>query len=97
MSKNQVFSCEIWLHLGFGYTWEIIGDDRKILTFSWLDELEVLEHFIRGFYKWELIHETGVINSGVKSLFKCKTCRNMTRIAHELYIFLDKLVFKCKM
>ena len=29
--------------------------------------MKVLEHFIRGFCKWESIHEIGVINSGVKS------------------------------
>ncbi len=42
-------------------------DDREILTFLWLDEVEVPEDFIRAFCLWEMIYEIGVINSGVKS------------------------------
>jgi len=45
-------------------------DVRDILTFSWLDEVEVLEYFIRDFCKWELIHEISVKNSGVKSVMR---------------------------
>ena len=29
--------------------------------------MKVMDHFIRDFFPWELIHEIGVINSGVKS------------------------------
>ena len=41
-------------------------DFREILMFL-NDEMKVLEHFIRDFCLWELIHETGVKNSGIKS------------------------------
>lgn len=44
-----------------------IWDAREILTFSWLNEVEVLEGFIRDFYQWELIYENGVMNSRAKS------------------------------
>ncbi len=40
------------------------GHIREILTFSWLNEVEVLEGFIRDFCLWELIYEIGVINKG---------------------------------
>ncbi len=39
----------------------------KILISSDWDRTEVLEHFVRDFCLLELIHETGVINSGIKS------------------------------
>jgi hypothetical protein len=37
-----------------------MGDAREILTFSWLDEVQVLKDFIRDFYLWKLICEIGV-------------------------------------
>ena len=43
------------------------GDISEISAFLRRGRMEVSKYFIRDFCLWELIHEIGVINSGVKS------------------------------
>ena len=40
----------------------------KYWDFRGRTSTEILKYFIRDFCSWELIHEIGVINSGVKSV-----------------------------
>ena len=62
-------------------------DAREILTFSQLDEAEVLKDFVRGFYQRELICEIGVINSEIKS-----RVREVLAIEKDIALGLEKLL-----
>jgi len=44
-------------------TWGISATEKE----KGGDGAEILKHFFRGFFQLELIHEIGVIDSGVKS------------------------------
>ncbi len=40
--------------------------EKELLLIGW-DGTEVLKHFIRGFYQWEMIHENCIMNSAINS------------------------------